>query len=58
MAYPTAYTSSVAIPLPSEQAVRQIMGKSYDPERTLNVLKMFAGTPPCQCEVKHLSRAI
>src|SRR3984893_18693856 len=44
MAYPIGYTSSVAIPLPSEQAVRQIMGKSYDPERTLNVLKMFAGT--------------
>ena len=44
MAYPIAYTSSVAILLPSEQAVRQIMGKSYDPERTLNVLKMFAGT--------------
>src|ERR1700741_5522062 len=44
MAYPVAYTFSVAIPLPSEQAVRQVMGKSYDPERTLNVLKMFAGT--------------
>ena len=41
---PTAYTSTVAIPLPSEQVVQQIMGKSYDPERTLNVLKMFAGT--------------
>jgi alkylhydroperoxidase family enzyme len=44
MAYPTAYTSTVAIPLPSEQVVQQIMGKSYDPVRTLNVLKMFAGT--------------
>jgi alkylhydroperoxidase family enzyme len=44
MAYPTAYASKVAIPLPSDQAVRQIIGKSYDPERTLNVLKMFAGT--------------
>src|SRR5260370_3803974 len=44
MGYPTAYTSAVAIPLPSEQAVRQIMGKSYDPERALNVLKMFART--------------
>ena len=44
MAYPTAYTSTVAIPLPSEQTVRQVFGKSYDPERTLNVLKMFAGT--------------
>jgi alkylhydroperoxidase family enzyme len=44
MAYPTAYTSAVAIPLPSEEVVRQIMGKSYDPVGTLNVLKMFAGT--------------
>ena len=44
MAYPTAYTSTVAVPLPSEQTVKQMMGKSYDPEKTLNVLKMFAGT--------------
>jgi hypothetical protein len=44
MAYPTAYTSAVAIPLPSEQTVQQMFGKSYDPEKTLNVLKMFAGT--------------
>jgi hypothetical protein len=28
MAYPTAYSSTVAIPLPSEQTVQQIMGKS------------------------------
>jgi hypothetical protein len=38
MAYPTAYTSAVAIPLPSKQAVRQIMGKSHDPRGSLNVL--------------------
>jgi alkylhydroperoxidase family enzyme len=44
MAYPTAYKSSVAIPLPPEKTVQHIMGKSYDPVRTLNVLKMFAGT--------------
>ena len=44
MAYSTAYTSTVAIPLPSDETLRQVMGKSYDPERTLNVLKMFAGT--------------
>ena len=44
MAYPMTYTSAVAIPLPSEQTVQQMFGKSYDPERTLNVLKMFAGT--------------
>jgi hypothetical protein len=34
MAYPTGYASTVAIPLPSEQVVQKIMGKSYDPERT------------------------
>jgi hypothetical protein len=28
MAYPTVYTSAVAIPLPSEQVVRQSFGKS------------------------------
>jgi alkylhydroperoxidase family enzyme len=44
MAYPTAYSSTVAIPLPSEKTVREIIGTSYDQERTLNVLKMFAGT--------------
>jgi alkylhydroperoxidase family enzyme len=44
MTFPTAYASAVAIPLPSEQTVAQVMGKSYDPEKTLNVLKMFAGT--------------
>ena len=44
MAYPTAYTSTVKVPLPSEQTVKEMMGESYDPERTLNVLKMFAGT--------------
>jgi hypothetical protein len=27
MAYPTAYTSAVAIPLPSEQTVQQIIGR-------------------------------
>src|ERR1700691_2013871 len=44
MAYPTAETSTVAGALPSEQTIQQMIGESYDPERTLNVLKMFAGT--------------
>jgi alkylhydroperoxidase family enzyme len=44
MAFPTAYTSAVTVPLPSEQTVQQVMGQSYDPDKTLNVLKMFAGT--------------
>jgi alkylhydroperoxidase/carboxymuconolactone decarboxylase family protein YurZ len=44
MTYPAAYTSTVTVPLPSEQTVRQMLGGSYDSEKTLNVLKMFAGT--------------
>jgi alkylhydroperoxidase family enzyme len=37
-------TPQVAIPLPSDEAIRRIIGKSYDPKKTLNVIKMFAGT--------------
>jgi alkylhydroperoxidase family enzyme len=32
------------IPLPSDETVRRIIGESYDREKTLNVIKMFAGT--------------
>jgi alkylhydroperoxidase family enzyme len=44
MARPAHYTPQVGIPLPSDEAVRRIIGESYDPEKTLNVIKMFAGT--------------
>jgi alkylhydroperoxidase family enzyme len=44
MAGPGNYTSKVAIPLPSDDAVRRVIGNSYSPEKTLNVIKMFAGT--------------
>ncbi len=44
MVNPAHYTSKVAIPLPSDEAVGRIIGKSYSPEKTLNVIKMFAGT--------------
>jgi hypothetical protein len=44
MAYPTAYNSTATVPLPSEQTVQQMFGESYDPDNTLNVLKMFAET--------------
>jgi hypothetical protein len=36
MAKPTHYSSKVAIPLPSDEAVRQIIGQSYNSEKTLN----------------------
>lgn len=44
MTKPAQSTTKVSIPLPSDEAVRRIMGKSYSPEKTLNVIKMFAGT--------------
>jgi alkylhydroperoxidase family enzyme len=44
MAHRAHDTPLVAIPLPSDEAVRRVIGKSYDPEKTLNVIKMFAGT--------------
>src|ERR1700758_3608297 len=44
MARPAHYTSKVVIPLPSDEAVRRSIGSSYSPDKTLNVIKMFAGT--------------
>jgi alkylhydroperoxidase family enzyme len=44
MAHPAHDTPKVAIPLPSDDVIRRIMGNSYDPKKTLNVIKMFAGT--------------
>jgi len=34
---------AAAVPLPSEQILSDAMGKTYDAEKTLNVVKMFAG---------------
>ena len=34
----------VSVPLPSEEQLIRIMGGSYDATKTLNVMKMFAGT--------------
>jgi 4-carboxymuconolactone decarboxylase len=44
MACTAHYTPKVAIPLPSDETLRRIIGESYSRERTLNVIKMFAGT--------------
>ena len=44
MSIPSAYKQSVAVPLPSDGDVRAVIGEDYDPDTTLNVIKMFAGT--------------
>jgi hypothetical protein len=53
MAKPAHYTSKVAIPLPSDEAVRRIIGNSYNPEKTLSVIKMFAGTEDMGADVQN-----
>jgi alkylhydroperoxidase family enzyme len=44
MVYPTAYTSQVTIQMPEDNEVGRVMGLDYDPVKTLNVIKMMAGT--------------
>jgi alkylhydroperoxidase family enzyme len=44
MATATRYKTRIAIPLPSDETVRRVIGTSYKADRTLNVIKMFAGT--------------
>ena len=44
MPLPPGYTSHVAIALPPDEQVRTVLGESYQPGATLNVVKMFAGT--------------
>jgi alkylhydroperoxidase family enzyme len=44
MAPPSQYSSKLSIPLPSEETVSKLIGEAYDPTKTLNVIKMFAGT--------------
>jgi hypothetical protein len=44
MTPPTSYNARVAIPLPSDEKIRAVVGSTYDPAQALNVLKMMAGT--------------
>jgi hypothetical protein len=44
MTEPSADPSLVTVPLPSEEELARVIGESYDSSKTLNVIKMFAGT--------------
>ncbi len=44
MSAPSIYKQSVVVPLPSDADIRAVIGEDYDPGKTLNVIKMFAGT--------------
>ena len=48
MNFPTSYAATVTVPLPDDDVIRPVIeayyGASYQPDTTLNVVKMFAGT--------------
>jgi hypothetical protein len=41
MSTPTDYKQSVTVPLPSDEVIRKVVGEDYNPDTTLNVIKMF-----------------
>jgi alkylhydroperoxidase family enzyme len=51
-------SSLVAVPLPSDEELRRVMGASYDPGKTLNVMRMFAGTDDMYPAVVSFIKAI
>jgi Carboxymuconolactone decarboxylase family len=48
MTFPTSYDAAVVVPLPDDDVIRPVIeayyGSAYQPDTTLNVVKMFAGT--------------
>ncbi len=48
MNFPTTYAATVTVPLPDDDVIRPVIeayyGAPYQPDTTLNVVKMFAGT--------------
>ena len=57
MPRPSPYTTQVAVPLPSEDDIKQVAGESYKPD-DLNVTKMLAGTGDCFDATVALVRAL
>ncbi|WP_082662169.1 carboxymuconolactone decarboxylase family protein [Terracidiphilus gabretensis] len=58
---PNPLPSQITIPLPSDEEAGRIIGDSYDPKMTLNVIKMMAGTedmyPPTVAFIKAMFQA-
>ena len=44
MTNPSNYTSQIAIPLPSDEVLKEVIGENYNSAKVLNVIKMMAGT--------------
>lgn len=58
MSIPTLYSTEVAIPLPSLQEVKAILGDGFDPATSLNVVQMLAGTEDMYPAAVGMVRAI
>ena len=58
MTVPRTDPSLVTVPLPSEEELTCVIGQSYDSDKTLNVMKMFAGTDDMYPAVVGLIKAV
>lgn len=58
MSIPTDIPAKIRVPLPSNDELRRVIGETYDASRTLNVIKMFAGTEDMYPAVKSFIKAI
>lgn len=55
---PSPYDYQVSIPLPPDEVIRDVIGASYDPATSLNVMKMFAGTADMYAATVGLVKAV
>jgi alkylhydroperoxidase family enzyme len=58
MTVPRADRSFVTVPLPSEEELTRVIGKSYDSDKILNAIKMFAGTDDMYPAVVGIIKAV
>jgi alkylhydroperoxidase family enzyme len=58
MAVPRTDPSLVTVPLPSEEELTRVIGESYDSDKTLNVMKIFAGTNDMYPAVVEMIKAL
>jgi alkylhydroperoxidase family enzyme len=55
---PTDIPAKIRVPLPYDEELRRVIGETYDASRTLNVIKMFAGTEDMYPAVTSFIKAV
>ena len=58
MTEPTAYSTKISIPLPDRERLERVLGDGFDPNKTLEVVQMMAGTEDMYPAVVGLVRAV